>query len=70
MNAYVERFIQTIQHECLDKFIVFSQEHLDLLTNESMTHYHEERRLSGMLRHIIARRHDCFAASGHSLPLL
>jgi hypothetical protein len=23
MNAYVERFIQTIQQECLDKFIVF-----------------------------------------------
>jgi len=43
MNAYIERFIQTIQQECLDKFIVFSQKHLDLLTGEFMEHYHEER---------------------------
>jgi len=43
MNAYIERFIQTIQQECLDKFIAFSQEHLDLLTNEFMEHYHKER---------------------------
>jgi putative transposase len=43
MNAYVERFIQTIQQECLDKFIAFSQEHLDLLTGDFMEHYHEER---------------------------
>jgi len=43
MNAYIERFIQTIQQECLDKFIAFSQEHLDLLTGEFMEHYHHER---------------------------
>jgi len=43
MNAYIERFIQTIQQECLDKFIAFSQEHLDLLTGEFMEHYHKER---------------------------
>jgi hypothetical protein len=27
----------------LDKFIAFSQEHLDLLTGEFMEHYHHER---------------------------
>jgi transposase InsO family protein len=43
MNAYIERFIQTIQQECLDKFIAFSQEHLDLLTGEFLEHYHHER---------------------------
>jgi transposase InsO family protein len=43
MNAYIERFIQTIQQECLDKFIAFSQEHLDLLTSEFIEHYHKER---------------------------
>jgi putative transposase len=43
LNAYVERFIQTIQQECLDKFICFGTEHLDLLTREFATHYHEER---------------------------
>src|SRR5712675_1100596 len=34
---------ETIQQECLDKFIAFSQEHLDLLTGEFMEHYHHER---------------------------
>jgi len=43
MNAYIERFVQTIQQECLDKFIAFSQEHLDLLTGEFIEHYHHER---------------------------
>jgi len=42
-NAFVERFIQTIQQECLDYFIVFGQEHMDHLVNEFVTHYHEER---------------------------
>ena len=43
MNAYVERFVQAIQQECLDKFIVFGREHLDHLIGEYGTHYDEER---------------------------
>src|SRR5438270_8953226 len=43
MNAYVERFVQAIQQECLDKFIAFGTEHLDLLTGEYVEHYHRER---------------------------
>ena len=42
-NAYVERFIQTLQQEVLDHFIVFGQEHMDLLVSEMVEHYHEER---------------------------
>lgn len=42
-NAYVERFIQTIQQECLDHFVVFGQEHMDYLVDEFVIHYHEER---------------------------
>ena len=42
-NAFVERFIQTLQQECLDYFIVFGKEHMDHLVNEFVTHYHEER---------------------------
>jgi putative transposase len=30
-NAFVERFIQTLQQECLDYVIVFGKEHLDHL---------------------------------------
>jgi putative transposase len=43
MNAYVERFVQSIQQECLDKFIAFGREHLDHLISEYTTYYHYER---------------------------
>ena len=43
MNAYVERFIQSIQQECLDKFVVFGREHMDHLVSEYVEHYHHER---------------------------
>jgi len=42
-NAFVERFIQTLQQECLDYFIVFGEEHMDHLVFEFVTYYHEER---------------------------
>jgi len=42
-NAFVERFIQTLQQECLDYFVVFGQQHLDHLVAEMVAHYHEER---------------------------
>jgi putative transposase len=42
-NAYVERFVQAVQQECLDKFIAFGREHLDHLLAEYVEHYHQER---------------------------
>jgi len=42
-NAYVERFIQTLQQECLDHFVVFGEMHMDYLVREFVEHYHEER---------------------------
>ena len=41
--AFVERFIQTIQQECLDHFIVFGPKHMDYLCSEFVEHYHTER---------------------------
>ena len=29
LNAYAERFVQTIQNECLDSFIVLDEKHLN-----------------------------------------
>src|SRR3954464_14629614 len=43
MNAYAERFVQTIQQECLDHFVVFGAQHMDHLCKEFVEHYHEER---------------------------
>jgi putative transposase len=43
LNAFVERFVQSVQQECLDRFIVFGQEHLDYILGEYLEHYHHER---------------------------
>jgi putative transposase len=43
MQAYVERFIQSLQRECLDHFVAFGERHLDHLCDEYLAHYHNER---------------------------
>jgi putative transposase len=43
VNAYVERFVQTIGQECLDKLIVFGEEHFDYVAAEYLAYYHAER---------------------------
>lgn len=47
-NPYVERFIQTIQVECLDHFLVFGEKHFDYLVREYVEHYHKERPHQGL----------------------
>jgi putative transposase len=42
-NAYVERFVQSIGQECLDRFVIFGERHMDHLCAEYLAHYHEER---------------------------
>lgn len=42
-NAYIERFIQSIEQECLDHFIVFGTSHLDVLCREYLAYYLTER---------------------------
>jgi putative transposase len=42
-NAYVERFVQTIQQECLDHFVILGQRHFDYLVTEWLEYYHRER---------------------------
>ncbi|MEX0725748.1 MAG: integrase core domain-containing protein [Planctomycetaceae bacterium] len=39
LNAYVERFIQSLQQECLDHFIVFGEKHFDHLVAEYVDYY-------------------------------
>lgn len=48
LNAYVERFIQTIQQECLDHFVVIGEQHLNHIVREFMAHYHEDRPHQGL----------------------
>ena len=46
--AFVERFIQSIQQECLDYFVVFGRRHMDYLCGELVEHYHAERPHQGL----------------------
>ncbi len=38
-NAYIERFVQSLQQECLDKFVVFGERHCDVLVREYVEYY-------------------------------
>ena len=44
MNVFVERWIQSIQLECLDHFIALGEAHLNYLVAQFVEHYHAERR--------------------------
>jgi len=48
LNAHAERFIQTLQNECLNRFIVMGTGHLDHLTGVYLEHYNTERPHSGI----------------------
>jgi putative transposase len=43
LNAYAERFVQTLRVECLDHFVVCGEKYLRHLVEEYLVHYHEER---------------------------
>jgi putative transposase len=54
LNAYVERFVQSIQQECLDHFLIFGEKHFDYLVREYVEHYHTERPHQGLGNRVIA----------------
>jgi putative transposase len=58
MNAFVERFIQSIQQECLDHFIAFGRNHFDYLCQEYVEHYHNERPHQGLNNMLIVKPPD------------
>ena len=43
LNAYAERFAQTLRTECLDFFLICGEKHLRHPVSEFMKHYHDER---------------------------
>jgi putative transposase len=43
LRAHIERFIQTLQVECLDKFVVINERHLNLINREFQWWYNHER---------------------------
>ena len=53
LNAFVERWIQSIQIECLNHFVVLGASHLDHLVQQFVTHYHEELPHQGLNNQLI-----------------
>lgn len=47
LQAFVERFHQTLRREVLDHFLIFGQKHLDFLTRTFAPFYHSRRPLQG-----------------------
>jgi putative transposase len=43
LNAYAERFVQSISQECLDHFLIFGEDHLRHLCTEYLAYYHQDR---------------------------
>ena len=43
MNAVAERWVLSVKSECLDKMILFGQDHLDRVLRQFIEHYHAER---------------------------
>jgi putative transposase len=50
MNAYAERFVWSVKHECLNKMILTSSEQLDYVLTQYLEHYHYERIHQGIGR--------------------
>src|SRR5262249_27443950 len=43
MNAYAERWVQSLRVECLDHFLILGEAHLGYIVREFVQHYHQER---------------------------
>ena len=65
LNARAERFIQSLQGECLDRFIVMGTEHLDHLTSEYIEHYNTERPHSGIGHRLPEWKNQSLRLLGH-----
>ena len=48
LNAFVKRFVQTIKTECLDRFVVFGERHLEFLIRDVEDCYNTVRPHQGI----------------------
>ena len=58
MNAFIERWIQSLKVEALNHFIVFGLEHFDHIVGEFVTYYHECRPHQGIGNRLIGAEKD------------
>ena len=48
LNAFAERFVRSIKHECLNNLILFGEKSLRYVVKEYIDHYHYERNHQGL----------------------
>ena len=52
-NAFAERFVRSINEECLNRMILFGEGHLRRAIDEYLKHYHRERNHQGLGNRLI-----------------
>ena len=52
-NAYAERFVRSINEECLDRMIPLGERHFRRAVREFVAHYHGERNHQGLQNRLI-----------------
>jgi transposase InsO family protein len=52
-NAYAERFVRSIKHECLDRMVPLGERHFRRALREFVDHYHRERNHQGLENRLI-----------------
>lgn len=48
LNAFAERFVQSVKSECLDQFVAFGERHLEYLIREHEDYYNSARPHQGL----------------------
>jgi putative transposase len=54
MNAFAERFVRSIESECLGQMVFVGQASLDRAIAEYVAHYHDERSHQGIDNEIVS----------------
>ena len=54
LNAFAERFVESVKSECLDRMVLFGEAHLRTAVREFVHHYHDERPHQGLGNELIA----------------
>jgi putative transposase len=58
MNAFVERWIQSLKHEALNHFMVFGMAHFDYIVHEYVAYYNECRPHQGIGNRLIGQANE------------
>ncbi len=69
LNAFIERWIQSLKQEALDHFLVFGKTHFDYIVGEYVAYYHEYRPHQGLDNRLLPLPHGEPNDDGGVVPL-